>query len=594
MATTIGKMRGILSLDARQFDRQTDRSKRGMRGMGREATTLSSRVSSLGRTIVAAAAGFSAFRFFQDSVRQAGDAQESISRFEQVFGVQADAVDAWAARHTSAVGRSKTATLGSLSSFQSFFVGLGFGNDEASGMSTTLQRLSTDFASFNNMTDDESAGRFISALSGSSEVLDRFGINIKVAALDQELLALGFAGGTAKATEQQKAIARLSVIMKSMTAQGAVGDAVRTAGSYTNRMKAMNAASRDLKESVGGLLLPVLTKMVELMATGAEKISEFVEKRGGIVKVALGFLAVTAATAASVFVVGKIISVGAKLVTTLRAIATGQAVVTALSGPKGWAQLAIGIAVAAGATVGIALLMSDAASSAATASDEASELADQARDAASGAMDMSAAMAEAGGEVEDLSETKITQLRQRLEELGKTEREIQISGLLGLGATASQVDEANAILDRIDSFNRRKQAQQEHASELQSQIDAMNAAAAQAFENTRTPAERLAEEIGNLRNLFSRGLLDPETMARALRTAREEFNADLGLGFATGGVGALERGSAQAFSAIQEARRESDRQNKLAELVTEAQVSNDLLSELVGEGPAVLIEETDI
>lgn len=38
-------------------------------------------------------------------------------------------------------------------------------------------------------------------------------------------------------TEQEKALARLNIIARAMGDQGAIGDAVKTAGSFTNQMK---------------------------------------------------------------------------------------------------------------------------------------------------------------------------------------------------------------------------------------------------------------------------------------------------------------------------------------------------------------------
>src|SRR5690606_31067061 len=106
--------------------------------------------------------------------------------------------------------------------------GLGFGAEQSRKFSQQLAQLALDFASFNNMSDAEAQQRFISALSGSSEVLDMFGVNIKQAALEQELLQQGVKKAWTEVSEQEKAVARLSIIMRSMTDQGAVGDAVRT------------------------------------------------------------------------------------------------------------------------------------------------------------------------------------------------------------------------------------------------------------------------------------------------------------------------------------------------------------------------------
>lgn len=194
--------------------------------------------------------------------KAASDATETQNKFNQVFRGISDDANAWVNDFSKTVGRSKYATQESLAAFQSFFVGLDFGNKDASGMSKTLQQLAVDFGSFNNLSDEEASQRFISAMSGSAEVLDRFGINLKASALDIELQRQGLAKSTQEATEQQKVMARLALITKAMTAQGAVGDAVRTLGDFANRMRQVQARIRDVLVGFGGQLIPWLNRLL--------------------------------------------------------------------------------------------------------------------------------------------------------------------------------------------------------------------------------------------------------------------------------------------------------------------------------------------
>lgn len=194
--------------------------------------------------------------------KAASDATETQNKFNQVFrGMEEDANN-WADSFSKSVGRSKFAVQDSLSAYQSMFVGLGFGNKEASEMSKNIQKLQIDFSSFNNLSDEEGMQRFVSAMSGSSEVVDRFGINLKQSALDLQLQQMGLAKSTAKATEQQKAIARLAIITKAMTAQGAVGDAVRTLGDFANRLRQVRARIRDVLVGFGNQLVPWLNRLL--------------------------------------------------------------------------------------------------------------------------------------------------------------------------------------------------------------------------------------------------------------------------------------------------------------------------------------------
>lgn len=242
------------------------------------------------------------------TIKLASDAQEGLNKFRSVFNDQADAAEAFASRLASSVGRSKTEIRDALSSFQGFFVGLGFAPDKARELSQQMESLALDFASFHNLSDQEAIERFISALSGSSEVLDRFGINTKQAALQQELLKEGIGKTWTEVTESEKAIARLNVIMQAMTAQGAMGDAFKTAGSFANQLKALKARVVDIAVEIGGTLLPVATKWLEQVRQLASRVATWVSKNNELF-VSLATTAVKVmGVSAGLIALGKIIT----------------------------------------------------------------------------------------------------------------------------------------------------------------------------------------------------------------------------------------------------------------------------------------------
>lgn len=199
-------------------------------------------------------------------VKFAADAEESESRFRAVFKDQAGDVKRWSEALGEAVGRSARGIRATVSSFQAFFVGMGFGGREAAELSKRMQELAIDFASFNNLTDAEATERFISALSGSSEVVAMFGINLKEAAIKQELLRMGLEGSVQKAGEQEKALARLNIIMRAMGQQGAVGDAARTAGSMTNQLRKLKDQMIDAAVVMGEQFIPAAQRMVGVLS----------------------------------------------------------------------------------------------------------------------------------------------------------------------------------------------------------------------------------------------------------------------------------------------------------------------------------------
>ena len=222
----------------------------------------------------------------------ASNATEVRNKFMQVFRGMDKDMEQWAVTFADTVGRSENKVREMLGAFQSQLVGLGFDPAQAAQMSRTLQAYAIDFGSFNNISDQESFERFISAMSGSGEVLDRFGINIKENALNLELQALGLAKSTAKATEQQKATARLSLIMKAMQRQGAVGDAVRTLEDFANKLRQTTSLIEKMAVGFGRLLIPYATAFLNIVNRVMQAVNKWSDETRGVVLV-IGALAVT-------------------------------------------------------------------------------------------------------------------------------------------------------------------------------------------------------------------------------------------------------------------------------------------------------------
>jgi hypothetical protein len=223
------------------------------------ATSLGSFGTKMSLMFTAPMAALSAY-----SIKTASDAKETQNKFNQVFGDLNEEANTFAGVFGKSVGRFKTDIQTGMSAFQSMFVGLSYGNDEALTLSKRMQTLAVDFGSFNNLTDQESNQRFLSALSGSSEVLDMFGINTKQAAIEQELLNMGLNKTVNSATEAEKVMARINIIEKAMTRQGAVGDATRTLGEFANKSRSFMSAIKGVVDFIGNKLLPIASKLMDV------------------------------------------------------------------------------------------------------------------------------------------------------------------------------------------------------------------------------------------------------------------------------------------------------------------------------------------
>lgn len=278
-------------------------------------------------------------------VKAAGDAVETVNKFEAVFAGQAAAAGKFADELAGAVGRSRYEIRDSLASLHAFFVGLGFGAEEARKMSQEMELLSVDFASFYNLQDPEALDKFQSGLAGMSRPLRQYGINLLESAVQEKALAMGLAETGAELTMQDKVLARHAIIMETMGKQGAVGDAVRTAGTFQNRMKALRGQIRDTAVEIGKTLLPVVTPLVDKAVKVVKVIGKWAAANKKIVVTIAKLVAAIAGGGGILLLVGMLAGAVAALMSPVALVIGAVALLTA-----GFAALGLK-AVAAGTVV---------------------------------------------------------------------------------------------------------------------------------------------------------------------------------------------------------------------------------------------------
>ena len=205
----------------------------------------------------------------------AGKAEKTELRFKRVFGSMSTEVSSFSSSLASSLGRVDTDVQSGLVSFQAFFQGLGFGGKEAAAFSMKMQGLSYDLASFFNIADDNAQKRFIAALAGSPEVLDQFGINLKQAAIQEELYRMGLKSTVQTTNEMVKTQARLNIIMEAMTSNGIVGDAERTMFTWDNTVKRTTSSLNQLGINIGTALIPISKAFLEVVISLTDGLIDF-------------------------------------------------------------------------------------------------------------------------------------------------------------------------------------------------------------------------------------------------------------------------------------------------------------------------------
>lgn len=201
----------------------------------------------------------------KESISAARDFNEIQSKSNTVFKDSADAINKWAATASTGFGQSKAQALDSASAFGNMFTQLGMGSATAADMSMKMTELASDFASFHNADITEVINAQQAAFRGEYDALQKFVPTINAAAVQTEALAMTGKTNAASLTEQEKAAATYSLMLKG--AGDAQGDFDRTSTSLANQQRILSAQWQDLQVKIGQVLIPALTEIVTAINT---------------------------------------------------------------------------------------------------------------------------------------------------------------------------------------------------------------------------------------------------------------------------------------------------------------------------------------
>lgn len=250
---------------------------RGLAAARRRLRSFGKSVQAMGKSFLLLGGAIAAPFVF--AINAASRMEETMNKFNVVFGANKTAVKAWGDEFAGQVGRSKEQIASFLAGTQDLLVPVGFEEGAATDMSKQLTTLAVDLASFNNLSDKVVLRDLHAALTGGGETMKKYGVIVSAAAVKLQLLKEGL--DPAAATDQQKVMARMTIIMAGTTA--AQGDATRSAGSFANQMKALKGSVDDAAVSIGAVLLPIVTPLITWMVDVVKVAGEWIAENQNLV-----------------------------------------------------------------------------------------------------------------------------------------------------------------------------------------------------------------------------------------------------------------------------------------------------------------------
>jgi len=294
---------------------------------------------SVGVTAPLAIMGSAAFKM-------ASDYEESLNKVRVAFGNSAGAVEAFSKTTLQRIGLASGSALEMASLFGDMATSMGISQKDAAGLSTSLVTLAGDLSSFKNISISEAQTALSGIFTGETESLKRLGVVMLDSTLQAFALTQGITKQYKEFTQAEKVQLRYAYVMNAT--KNAQGDFANTSGGAANQMRIFQESVKQLGQSFGTVLLPIITPIIKKVN---EMLQSFQNLTSGQKNTILAFAGIAAA-------IGPLFLIGSKVVglfvtitgalKTLAAASSASGLAMSLSlGPVSIALVAIGAAIAA-------------------------------------------------------------------------------------------------------------------------------------------------------------------------------------------------------------------------------------------------------
>ncbi len=256
-----------LVLDTSRYKTGASNAARDTAKIRTAADKTSKSVSSLGGTALKAGAALGAafaakavLDFAKSSIAAFSNLEESVNAVNVVYGEAAEGVHKLGEDSVEQFGLS-TRAVNDAAVGLGAFVGKINEADPADAFENIIQRA-TDFASVMNIETGEALDKFRAGLSGESEPLKRFGINVSEANVKLFALESGLIASGEQMDEATKIQARYGFIMQE-TAKTA-GDFANTSDGLAGSQKKLSAQWEEAQAQIGKALEPAMIALLDV------------------------------------------------------------------------------------------------------------------------------------------------------------------------------------------------------------------------------------------------------------------------------------------------------------------------------------------
>ena len=197
--------------------------------------------------------------------------------------------------NTASLGLDPEKTMQYQATFAQMASSMGDTSETALKLSNALTMIGADLASVRNMDFEDVWKDMASGLTGMSRAMDKYGINIRNANMQQELYNLGINTSISKLSQADKTILRTIILLNN--SKYAWADLSNTINQPANQIRMLQSNFASLGRTIGSLFIPILQTVLpyinaiviaiqRMFAYIAKllgiKLSNFVSSTGGI------------------------------------------------------------------------------------------------------------------------------------------------------------------------------------------------------------------------------------------------------------------------------------------------------------------------
>lgn len=275
------------------------------------------------------------------AVKGASDLTETVGKTEVVFGDMTDRVMKWSETSVSSMGLAQGSALEFASTYGDMATGMGLSQTAATNMAMSLTQLAADMASFKNISTDLAAEKLNAVFTGETEGLKQLGIVMTQTNLQAFAMSQGITKSVSSMSQAEQVMLRYRYVMEAT--KNSQGDFARTGDSLANQSRKLAETVKQMGESFGSQLVPLVTPVVEKLQQFAQALSEMSSGAKNMI-LAIGMVAAA---------IGPLLLVGGKLLTFIAAVKTALATLAINPVVLGLTAAAAAVAAIAGITVAL-------------------------------------------------------------------------------------------------------------------------------------------------------------------------------------------------------------------------------------------------